>query len=249
MKVVDELFTPGCPQCAVKHLSSALYYAALYEADRRRPSDPPQRLVPTEAAVLLARAYINLGEVLIGYKSHLWFAVGMLQHAEEVAHRDCVPLVAETARNARLMLAAGGRSPLQGVMQRIWFSGHLGSLEMSCAHFDEAVRELPSCADKMMMDDLIGSIERIREEFFNLPPSTVPGGEETTQTEKEPDMATAKKAAPKGTKCAAKGGKTATKEAKDAAKVGKTATKVAKGAAKSGKTAAKGAKGAAKGKK
>lgn len=225
MKVVDELFTPGCPQCAVKHLSAALYHAALYEADRHRPSDPPQRLVPTEAAVLLARAYINLGEVLIGYKSHLWFAVGMLQHAEEVAQRDCVPLVAEIARNARLMLTAGGLSPLQGVMQRIGLDGHLGHLEMSCAHFDEAVRELPAMQAGMRMDDLIGSIERIREEFFNLPPSTVPGDDETNKTEKEPDMATAKKAAPKGAKCAAKGGKTDAKGAKCAAKGGKTAAK------------------------
>ena len=231
MKVVDELFTPGCPQCAVKHLSAALYHAALYEADRRRPSDTPQRMVPTEAAVLLARAYINLGEVLIGYKSHLWLAVGMLQHAEEVALRDCVPFVAGIARNARLMLESGGLSPLQGVMQRIGLDGHLGPLEMSCAHFDEARRELPAFADGMRMDDLIGSIERIREEYFNLPPSTVPGGDETTKTEKEPDMANAKKAAPKGTKCAAKGGKTETKTApkgaKVAAKGGKTATKAA----------------------
>lgn len=244
MKVVDELFTPGCPQCAVKHLSAALYHAALYEADRHRPSDPPQRLVPTEAAVLLARAYINLGEVLIGYKSHLWFAVGMLQCAEEVAKRDCVPLVAEIARNARLMLTSGGLSPLQGAMQRIGLDGPLGPLEMSCAHFDEARRELPALADEMRMDDLIGSIERIREEYFNLPPSTVPGGDETNNTEKEPDMATAKKTAPKGTKCAAKGGKTATKAAT------KAAPKGTKCAAKGGKTAAKPcAKCAAKGEK
>ena len=246
MKVVDELFTPGCPQCAVKHLSASLYHAALYEADRHRPSDPPQRLVPTEAAVLLARAYINLGEVLIGYNSHLWFAVGMLQYAEEVAQRDCAPLVAEVARNARLMLTSGGLSPLQGVMQRIRLDGPLGHLEMSCAHFDEARRELPAFADEMRMDDLAGSIERIREEYFNLPPSTVPGGDETTKTEKEPDMATAKKTAPKGTKCAAKGGKTATKTA---SKEAKAASKVAKGAAKDGKTAAKAASKGTKGKK
>jgi hypothetical protein len=253
MKVVDELFTPGCPQCAVKHLSAALYHAALHGADRLRPSDPPQRLVPAEATVLLARAYINLGEVLIGYKSHLWFAVGLLQHAEEVAQRDCVPFVAETARHARLMLTAGGLSPLQGVMQHIGFDGNLGHLEMACAHFDEAVRELPAFASEMRMDDLIGSIERIREEFFNFPPSMVPGDEETTKIEKEPDMATTKKTAPKGAKCAAKGGKTATKTcAKCAEKGGKTATKATTKTATKATTNATtktATKGAAKGKK
>ena len=31
IEVNDELMTPGCPQCAVKHLSAALYYRAQHQ--------------------------------------------------------------------------------------------------------------------------------------------------------------------------------------------------------------------------
>ena len=216
MKVVDELFTPGCPQCAVKHLSAALYHAA--ELGR-----VPHRLELPDSVVLLARAYINLGEVLIGYKSHLWFAVGMLQRAEERALTEVSSTTA--ARTARLALEERGVNGVRDTMRNLMIDVHLDHAVMCLAHLDEAVRELPAFAGEMRMDDLIGSIERIREEFFNLPPSTVPGGDETTKTEKEPDMATAKKAAPKGAKCAAKGGKTDPKGAKCAAKGGKTTAK------------------------
>ena len=220
MKIVDELLTPGCPQCAVKHLSAALYHAA--ELGR-----VPHRLELPDSIVLLARAYINLGEVLIGYKSHLWFAVGMLQRAEERALTEVSSTTA--ARTARLALEERGVNGVRDTMRNLMIDVHLGHAVMCLAHLDEAVRELPAFAGEMRMDDLIGSIERVREEYFNLPPSTMPGGDETTKTEKEPDMATAKKAAPKGAKCAAKGGKTDTK----------TASKGAKGAAKGGKTVTK----------
>jgi hypothetical protein len=141
------------------------------------------------------------------------------------------------AREARLMLEERGVTALPDALNCIQEGVAPDHADWAAAHFGEAVRELPAFADEMRMSDLIGTIERIREEFFNFPPSTVPGDNETTQTEKEPDMATAKKAAPKGAKCAAKGGKTATKTcAKCAEKGGKTATKGAtKGAAKSKK--------------
>lgn len=225
MKVVDELFTPGCPQCAVKHLSAALYHRA------KMPD--PMMLVPDPYMTCVCTAYINLVEVKAGYLSHLWYAVGALTRAEELmAPRGggCV------AREARLMLEEHGVNALLDALNCIQEGTAPNHSDWAAAHFGEAVRELPSFADEMRMSDLIGSIERIREEYFNLPPSTVPGGDETTKTEKEPDMATAKKTAPKGTKCAAKGGKTETKtapKAKVAAKGGKTETK----------TAAKGAKG------
>lgn len=228
MKVVDELFTPGCPQCAVKHLSAALYHRA------KMPD--PMMLVPDPYMTCVCTAYINLVEVKAGYLSHLWYAVGALARAEELmAPRGggCV------AREARLMLEEHGVNALLDVLNYIQEGTAPNHSDWAAAHFSEAVRELPAFADEMRMSDLIGSIERIREEYFNLPPSTVPGGDETTKTEKEPDMATAKKTAPKGTKCAAKGGKTETK----------TAAKGAKVTAKGGKTATKTAPKAAKGKK
>ena len=226
MKVVDELFTPGCPQCAVKHLSAALYHRAKMLPD-------PVMLAPDPYMVCVCTAYINLVEVRAGYLSHLWYAVGALARAEEL----WAPRVGEcVAREARLMLEEYGTNALLDAFNCIQDGTAPTHVDWAAAHFDEARRELPAFADEMRMDDLIGSIERIREEYFNLPPSTVPGGDETTKTEKEPDMATAKKTAPKGAKCAAKGGKTATKtapkEAKCAAKGGKTATKTAPKAAK-----------------
>jgi hypothetical protein len=30
LEIVDELMTPGCPQCAVKHLSVTLYHVACF---------------------------------------------------------------------------------------------------------------------------------------------------------------------------------------------------------------------------
>lgn len=201
MKVVDELITPGCPQCAVKHLSAALYHKA-------RLVGGGEGMEPDPCTKHLCVAYINLVEVRTGYLSHLWYAVGALVRSEErMAWRigECV------ARKVRLLLEEHGLDAVMDALRILDQETAPTPADWAAAHFDEARRELPAFADEMRMDDLIGSIERIREEFFHLPPSTVPGGEETTQTEKEPDMATAKKPASKGAKCAAKGGKTATK--------------------------------------
>lgn len=221
MKVVDELFTPGCPQCAVKHLSAALYH-------RAHLASGGEDLRPDPYMVDVCIAYINLVEVKAGYRSHLWYAVGALVRAEE--HLASKRAGGCVAREARLMLEQYGEDALLDALNCIADGTVPGHEDWAAAHYAEAMRELPAMQTGMRMDDLIGSIERIREEYFNLPPSTVPGGDETTKTEKEPDMATTKKAAPKGAKCAAKGGKTDTKGAKVAAKGGKTAAKtVSKG--------------------
>lgn len=189
MKVVDELMTPGCPQCAVKHLSAALYHAA--ELGRI-----PHRLELPDSIVLIARAYINLGEVLIGYKSHLWFAVGLLQRAEERALTEVSSTAA--ARTARLALEERGVHGVLDTMRNLMIDVHLDHAVMCLAHMDEAVRELPAFAEKMRMDDLIGSIERVRKEYFDLPEAAVAEGE-TTTNEGEPEMATNKAAVVKKT--------------------------------------------------
>lgn len=166
MKVVDELFTPGCPQCAVKHLSAALYHKAKVLAPITLDPDPYMTCVCT--------AYINLVEVKVGYRSHLWYAVGALARAEELRapyNGGCV------AREARLMLEERGADALLDALNCIQEGPAPSHADWAAAHFDEAMRELPAFAAEMSMDDLIGSIERIREEFFNLTPSTVPGDE------------------------------------------------------------------------
>ena len=211
MEIVDELMTPGCPQCAVKHLSAALYH-------RARLAGGGEDLRPDPYMVDVCVAYINLVEVRAGYHSHLWYAVGALVRAEErMAPRTAGGCV---AREARLMLEQYGEEALADALNCIAEGAAPGHEDWAMAHYSEAMRELPAMQAEMRMDDLIGSIERVRKEFFELPPSTVPGEGEQTQTGKEPEMATTKKGACKGAKCAAKGGKTA-KATKGACKGGK----------------------------
>lgn len=222
MKVVDELFTPGCPQCAVKHLSAALYHVARGAVQKD--------VFPNPYMTCVCTAYINLVEVRAGYHSHLWYAVGALVRAEELAAQwtsGCV------AREARLMLEQRGEEALPDALNCIQEGMAPNHADWAAAHFDEARRELPAFADEMRMDDLIGSIEKIREEFFpknDLAGATVAPEEGNTNQEGEPTMATAKKAC-KGTKCAAKGGKTA----KACGKSAKAGDKSAKACDKGGK--------------
>ena len=101
-EVNDELMTPGCPQCAVKHLSAALYH-------RAHLAGGGEDLRPDPYMVCVCTAYINLVEVRTGYFSHLWYAVGALVRAEEhfaVGLGECV------AREARLMLEQYGEDSL-----------------------------------------------------------------------------------------------------------------------------------------
>lgn len=229
LEIVDELMTPGCPQCAVKHLSAALSYKARYFA--QTAGLPPVEVENYE--VLLACAYVNLGEVLIGYRSHLWFAVGLLQEAEEEGQcrGDCFGLRrAEVAREARLLLTADPEN-VRGAMNAIrQVVLSLKALEL--AHLQEAMRELPHL-DAMVFLDYEGAIERIRKEYFDLPEAAVAEGE-TTTNQGEPEMATTKKAACKGGSCSPKGARCAEK--------GGTTSKVAKAAAKAAKACAKGGK-------
>ena len=200
MKVVDELFTPGCPQCAVKHLSAALYHMAMAHAQ----AEP----APDQYMTCVCTACINLVEVGVGYRSHLWYAVGALVRAEEQAAPRTGGSV---AREARLMLEERGADALQDALKRIQDGTAPSHADWAAAHFGEAMRELPAFAAEMRMDDLIGSIEKIREEFFpknGFAVAAVAAEERNTSKEGEPTMATVKKAC-KGTKCAAKGGKTA----------------------------------------
>lgn len=213
MEIVDELMTPGCPQCAIKHLSAALYYRAEgFAIAKQTPTGLfLGQLPPPSDRVLLARAYINLGEVLVGYKSHLWFAVGLLQRSEEESRREGGE--GAVAREARLILEQKGLDGAREAMQAIHGGTLLCAAEMEMAHMQEAHRELPEFSDPFY--SLEAAIAKIRAEYFDLPEVTVAEGEETPK-EKEPEMATAKKKkapvkaakASKCAKCACKGGKT-----------------------------------------
>lgn len=199
--VNDELMTPGCPQCAVKHLSAALYH-------RAKMPDPMMEAVSSPYMRCVCTAYINLVEVRAGYRSHLWYAVGALVRAEELVAPRTVGCV---ARMARLMLEERGIDALSDALECIQAGTVPNHADWAAAHFDEAVRELPAFAAKMRMDDLIGSIERIREEYFDLEEAPVASNEDVGEGG-ECDMATKKamKAPAKKAACkaACKGGKT-----------------------------------------
>lgn len=157
LEIHDELMTPGCPQCAIKHLSAALYHRANEGAVNTLPPNPYMTCVCV--------AYINLVEVRAGYLSHLWYAVGALVRAEEhftVRLGECV------AREARLMLEQNGEAALSDALRCIREGTAPTHAEWAAAHYAEAMRELPAMQAAMRMDDLIGSIERIRKEYFEF---------------------------------------------------------------------------------
>ena len=72
MDTVDELMTPGCPNCAVKHLSAALAYFVDEGNEKYETVDLD------DALVFVGRAVVNLIESLNGYPSHFDFAIGLI---------------------------------------------------------------------------------------------------------------------------------------------------------------------------
>ena len=212
--IQDELITPGCPQCAVKHLSAALMYRA---REQERLHDA-RELIVSRVHVLVARAYINLGEVLVGYRSHLWYAVGLLQAAEEV-DLAYAGNVWPSIRSARLMLTWGeGDESVRKAMVLIDCALPFNFVELETAHCEEAHRELP-CWNWPRSADYAAMIAAIREEFCVEASAASTedagkGGETDMATKKAPAKkapakkapAFLKKADPKAAKAAAKGG-------------------------------------------
>lgn len=208
MEIVDELMTPGCPQCAVKHLSAAIMY-------RAQAFSIGTEAMPSNGLVMLARAYVNLAEVAVGYKSHLWFAVGLLQRAEELATvAKPEAKVAQVARAARLELERRAEQCLLEVLASIDAVVMHWPKAMMFAHLAEAARELPSWTDWSSDYDQV--IRKIREEYFvseEAPAASTEdaekGGETDMATKKAAKKAPAflKKEDPKAKKAACKGGK------------------------------------------
>ena len=205
MEIHDELMTPGCPQCAIKHLSAALYHVARGAVQKD--------VFPDSYMACVCTAYINLVEVRAGYASHLWYAVGALVRAEEhfaVGLGKCV------AREARLMLEQYGEEAIIDALRCIKEGTAPTHADWAAAHFEEACRELPAYADEMTMNNVIETIERIREDFFvseeapvASPEDVGEGGECDMATKKAAKKAPAflKKEDPKAKKAACKGGK------------------------------------------
>lgn len=225
MEVVDELVTPGCPQCAVKHLSAALSYLVEMGAPARATIlGCPEGISANEltAKILLAKACINLVEVLDGYRSHFDFAVGLMQQAEEVMLMSVPNGRPEDSRGnhqqirkLRVQLIEAGPTDddtiqiVIGTLRAVLF----GQLRQAYAfaHYQEALRELPedfrAPVYGITVEAMQQMIAAVREKYFvgakEAPYQTQePSQEETT-------MATKKPAPKKGTtKCACKGGKT-----------------------------------------
>ena len=198
MEIVDELMTPGCPNCARKHLSAAVERVVdgLNVQDRRN----------ADVLTILARAYINFIEAAEGYLSHRDYAVGLLVAAEE-----------RLVRRGDTEYAKAIRAIRTGLMEN---PTDLEALYIECvdrlalAHIHEAFRELPelsyefdrncfgSCSQETV-DKLVAMIRWIDERYFLIKPEEPGKGGESTMA-----CGTKKtvKAACKGGKCGGKKG-------------------------------------------
>ena len=102
MEIVDELMTPGCPNCFVKHMSAAV---ARMVACRI----PVVRIDGACAdEIALARALVNLVEAYTGYESHFDYAVGLMEIAEECAVCNDLVGTVEASRAIRVKLVKDG---------------------------------------------------------------------------------------------------------------------------------------------
>lgn len=170
LEIVDDLATPGCANCAVKHLSAALTYLVMSLRNHSWSDD--------SSGELLARAYINLVEAAEGYHSHFPFALGLMAVAEEalVAEGD-----AETAlhvREERTSLIAGGAKAIASALNGL--AVLVSNRDMACGHLEEAKRELPNWDWKpcsLQIDVLVSTIGEIRREYFEFDKPEEKGGE------------------------------------------------------------------------
>lgn len=226
METVDELVTPGCPNCVIKHLSAAVALLA-----NARVTDLYTPMVEgTLDRELALRAVINLTESRQAYESHFDYAVGLLVLAEAVPYYDAHRR--ELYRGTRLLLIERGNDPdaVSTAVTQLVMGARSGIADeyfgqiYAQAHLTEALRESPesvrdAVAGVMCVDDLQRAIRDVRKEFF----SDFNEGIKPVEEKGEDDMATAKKApakaakkeavpakkavAAKATKAACKGGK------------------------------------------
>lgn len=170
LEIVDELDTPGCANCAVKHLSAALAYLVMSLRSRSWSND--------SSSELLARACINLVEAAEGYTSHFPFAVGLMAMAEEALVIEGNAETALHVREQRTSLIAGGMRAVTDVVDEL--SAMVDGRDMARGHLEEAKRELPGWDWKpcsLQVDALVSTIGEIRREYFEFDESGKKGGE------------------------------------------------------------------------
>lgn len=227
METVDELVTPGCPNCVIKHLSAAVALLANARVTDLLYTPEVDGILDREIAL---RAAINLTESRQGYESHFDYAVGLLVLAEAVPYHDARRR--ELYRDTRLLLIERGNDPeaVSTAVTRLVMITRSGIPDeyfgqiYAQAHVTEALRECPesvlgAVSGMTCIDDLQRAIRNVRKEFFSDFSEDKPAGEKG-----EDDMATAKKAPAKAAK----------KEAVPAKKA--VAAKATKAACKGGKT-------------
>lgn len=174
MEIVDELTTPGCPNCALKHLSAAL--ALLVDTKSNMAAILPEILIPGPAtfAVLEARALVNFMEAIEGYESHWDFGVGLLARAETAAIVDGFPTLPRLIRDTRCdaMLAQTREDRVKVVRD---LAASVSPTAEAHAHIEEAIRELPVMKniyhEIRAVCDLVALVVKlikwVREEYFS----------------------------------------------------------------------------------
>lgn len=207
MEVVDELMTPGCPNCALKHLSAAVSLYADNTLSMKFPKDT--NYLFGECQIRIARAYINLIEAIEGYESHFDFAVGLLVRAEEFAILEGEVEFAKVIRENRVVLMVYDRDTHALAQLR-----SMSYCMMAVAHILEARRELPSECEHILCDDtttvssLQASIKWIKERYFDAPAmgdGEEKGGEEDMKkVAKKAEKVVAKPAKKDAKKCVGK---------------------------------------------
>ena len=172
MEAVDELMTPGCPNCAVKHLSAALAYFVDEGNEKYETGDLG------DAPVLVGRAAVNLIESLNGYPSHFDFAIGLIERAEEkfTFAWSANSQIIGRLRKIRLALTDGtmpagcGVEELHSITHPCW---------MMLAHVAEAVRELRgvSLPVALTAEWFRDTIAEVKKEYFDFGETEGKGGE------------------------------------------------------------------------
>ena len=172
MDTVDELMTPGCPNCAVKHLSAALAYFADEGNAKCEAFDLD------DAIVFVGRAVVNLVESLNGYPSHFDFAIGLIERAEEkfTFAWPANSQIVGRLRGIRLALTDGTMSAGCGASELHSFARPYG---MMLAHVAEALRELrgiplPAVLTAEWFRDTIADVKK---EYFDFGETEGKGGE------------------------------------------------------------------------